>query len=93
MHFHFGQLIAHVAKTRTMAAGSIIGSGTISNENPETGSSCLAEKRMIEQINEGSVKTPFMKVGDRIHMEMKDANGRSIFGLINQLVVKAEPAG
>lgn len=93
MHFHFGQLIAHVAKTRTMGAGSIIGSGTISNENPEMGSSCLAEKRMIEQINEGSVKTPFMKVGDRIQMEMKSPDGKSIFGQINQVVVKAEPAG
>ena len=93
MHFHFGQLIAHVARTRTMAAGSIIGSGTVSNENPEMGSSCLAEKRMIEQINEGAVKTPFMKVGDRIQMEMKNSAGQSIFGQINQVVVKAEPAG
>ncbi len=89
MHFHFGQLIAHVARTRTMAAGSIIGSGTVSNENPEMGSSCLAEKRMIEQIGTGTASTPFMKVGDRIHIEMKDRNGRSIFGAINQQVKSA----
>lgn len=90
MHFHFGQLIAHVARTRTIAAGSIIGSGTVSNENPEMGSSCLAEKRMIEQIATGAASTSFMKVGDRIQIEMKDRNGNSIFGLIDQTVKAAE---
>lgn len=89
MHFHFGQLIAHVARTRTVAAGSIIGSGTVSNENPEMGSSCLAEKRMIEQIANGVASTPFMKVGDRIHIEMKGADGASIFGSIDQVVKSA----
>jgi len=89
MHFHFGQLIAHVARTRTMAAGSIIGSGTVSNENPEMGSSCLAEKRMIETIATGDASTPFMKIGDRIEIEMKDRNGHSIFGLIDQSVKAA----
>jgi fumarylacetoacetate (FAA) hydrolase len=89
MHFHFGQLIAHVARTRTMAAGSIIGSGTVSNENPEMGSSCLAEKRVIEQIATGAAATSFMKVGDRIQIEMKDRGGQSIFGLIDQTVKPA----
>ncbi len=86
MHFHFGQLIAHAARTRPLAAGTIIGSGTVSNENPEAGSSCLAEKRMLEKINEGAIKTPFMKVGDTIKMEMFDSHGRNIFGTIEQKV-------
>ncbi|MGZ3774807.1 MAG: fumarylacetoacetate hydrolase family protein [Pseudobdellovibrionaceae bacterium] len=86
MHFHFGQLIAHAAKTRNLAAGSIIGSGTVSNENPEKGSSCLAEKRMIEQIESGSIKTPFMKAGDTIEMQMLNDQGQSIFGKISQKV-------
>jgi fumarylacetoacetate (FAA) hydrolase len=89
MHFHFGQLIAHAARTRNLTAGTIIGSGTVSNEDPKRGSSCLAEKRMIEQINAGAVSTPFMKVGDRIRIEMKDAKGESIFGVIDQKIVSA----
>lgn len=87
MHFHFGQLIAHAARTRPLTAGTIIGSGTVSNENPEMGSSCLAEKRMLEKINEGAIKTPFMKVGDTIKMEVFDAQGRNVFGTIEQKVV------
>ncbi len=87
MHFHFGQLIAHAARTRRLRAGSIIGSGTVSNEEPDRGSSCLAEKRMLEKINEGVIKTPFMKVGDTIRMEMRDDKGRSLFGVIEQKVV------
>ncbi|KYG66967.1 2-keto-4-pentenoate hydratase [Bdellovibrio bacteriovorus] len=86
MHFHFGQLIAHAAKTRNLAAGSIIGSGTVSNDVQGAGSSCLAEKRMIEQIETGSIKTPFMKAGDTIEMEMLDEKGHSIFGRIFQKV-------
>ncbi len=89
MHFHFGQLIAHAARTRNLKAGTIIGSGTVSNEDQTRGSSCLAEKRMLEKINEGVIKTPFMKVGDTIKIEMRDGNGQSIFGLIDQKVVKA----
>lgn len=87
MHFHFGQLIAHAAKTRNLPAGAIIGSGTISNENHEMGSSCLAEKRMIEQIENGAIKTPFMKVGDRVEMKMLDDKGQNIFGTISQKVI------
>lgn len=86
MHFHFGQLIAHAAKTRNLAAGSIIGSGTVSNESHDRGSSCLAEKRMIEQIETGAIKTPFMKSGDTIEMQMLDEKGQSIFGKISQKV-------
>ncbi len=86
MHFHFGDLIAHAAKTRNLAAGTIIGSGTVSNEEHGKGSSCLAEKRMIEQIEQGEIKTPFMKAGDTIEMEMFDSKGQSIFGRIMQKV-------
>ncbi len=89
MHFDFGQLIAHTARTRTVAAGSIIGSGTVSNEDPTMGSSCLAEKRMLEKIAHGEVKTPFMKVGDRVRIEMKNPDGTSIFGAIDQVVKQA----
>ncbi|MEK2689671.1 fumarylacetoacetate hydrolase family protein [Bdellovibrio sp. GT3] len=86
MHFHFGQLIAHAAKTRNLPAGAIIGSGTVSNEDHTKGSSCLAEKRMIEQIEQGEIKTPFMKAGDTIQMQMNNAKGESIFGKISQKV-------
>ncbi len=86
MFFGFGKLIEHAAKTRNLSAGTIIGSGTISNENPEMGSSCLAEKRMLEKINTGEFSTPFMKVGDSVKMEMFDKDGVSLFGQINQKV-------
>lgn len=88
MHFHFGDLISHAAKTRHLMPGTMIGSGTISNENPDVGSSCIAEKRMIEKINEGTIKTPFMKVGDTVKMEMLDNKGRNIFGTIFQKVAQ-----
>lgn len=88
MHFHFGQLIAHVARTRDLQAGTLIGSGTVANEDSSVGSSCLAERRMLEQINEGQMKTPFMKVGDTVTIEMKDSAGRSVFGQIHQKVVQ-----
>ena len=68
--FYFGQLIAHAARTRPLLAGTIIGSGTVSNEDRARGSSCLAERRMLEKIHEGVMKTPFMKVGDTVRMEM-----------------------
>jgi fumarylacetoacetate (FAA) hydrolase len=91
MHFHFGQLIAHAARTRNLGPGTIIGSGTVSNEDTSRGSSCLAEKRMIEQINTGKIETPFMKAGDRIHIEMKNDAGLSLFGAIDQKVVLWAP--
>ncbi|MBX7232003.1 MAG: fumarylacetoacetate hydrolase family protein [Bdellovibrionales bacterium] len=89
MHFHFGQLIAHAARTRNLKAGTIIGSGTVSNEDTRRGSSCLAEKRMLEKVNEGVIKTPFMKVGDTIKIEMLDAQGNNLFGTIHQKVVRS----
>lgn len=86
MHFHFGELIAHACKTRNLAAGTLIGSGTVSNEDHSRGSSCLAEKRMIEQIEQGSIVTPFMKNNDTIEIEMLSKEGKSIFGKISQKV-------
>lgn len=87
MHFSFYELIAHAAKTRALTAGTIIGSGTVSNQDESVGSSCLAERRMLEQINTGSPKTPFMKFGDTIEMDIKKG-GKSIFGRISQKVVQ-----
>ena len=89
MNFDFPSLIAHAAKTRTLAAGSIIGSGTVSNRNPETvGSCCIAERRMIETIETGAPKTPFLRFGDRVRIEMFDPAGSSIFGAIDQKVAQ-----
>lgn len=88
MHFHFGQLISHAARTRDLSAGTIIGSGTVSNEDPTRGGSCLAEKRMLEQINTGKITTPFMSVGDTIKIEMFNSNGNNLFGTIKQKISK-----
>jgi len=100
MTFHFGQLVAHAAKTRPLCAGSLIGSGTISNKLDDgpgkpieaggVGYSCIAEVRTIETINDGKPSTSFMQFGDRIRIEMNDANGRTIFGTIDQVVEKYE---
>jgi fumarylacetoacetate (FAA) hydrolase len=84
MAFNFPQLIAHAARTRSLAAGSIIGSGTVSNRDPAAGSACIAERRMLEQIEGGAPATPFLKYGDHVRIEMKDEGGRSIFGAIEQ---------
>ena len=92
MTFHFGELIAHVCKTRNMRAGSIVGSGTVSNKDWARGYSCIAEKRAIESIESGSPITPFMRFGDRVRIDMKDADGQSIFGAIDQRVVCAGSA-
>ncbi len=88
MTFNFLQLIEHVTMTRNIGAGTIIGSGTISNYDRSRGSSCLAEKRMLETIEHGEPKTPFMRFGDRVRIEMLDSEGRSVFGAIEQEVVK-----
>ena len=103
MTFDFGELIAHAAKTRPLSAGSIIGSGTVSNKLDDgpgksiaeggDGYSCIAEIRMIETINDGKPVTPFMKFGDTVRIEMKDANGASIFGAIDQKVEKYTAPG
>lgn len=86
MHFSFYELIEHAAKTRSLCAGTILGSGTVSNETTSRGSSCLAEKRMLEKIETGEFKTPFMKPDDEIRIEMKNKAGTSLFGTINQKV-------
>ncbi|MGL4639578.1 MAG: fumarylacetoacetate hydrolase family protein [Shewanella sp.] len=88
MTFNFSQLIAHVAKTRPLGAGAIIGSGTISNYDRSAGSSCLAEKRMLEVIASGKATTPFMHFGDTVRIEMFDDKGVTIFGAIDQKVVE-----
>ncbi|GAB2185121.1 fumarylacetoacetate hydrolase family protein [Roseibium sp. LAB1] len=100
MTFDFGQLIAHAAKTRPLGAGTIIGSGTVSNKldggpgkpvaEGGVGYSCVAEIRMIETINTGEAKTPFLKFGDTVRIEMLDTEGHSIFGAIEQTVQKYE---
>lgn len=86
MTFNFNTLIAHAAKTRSLAAGSIIGSGTVSNYDRSKGSSCIAEVRMLETIQHGKPVTPFMKAGDSIRIEMFDKSNHSIFGAIQQSV-------
>ena len=86
MTFDFARLIAHAAKTRPLGAGTIVGSGTVSNMDRSVGSSCLAELRMLEIIDQGKASTPFMSFGDRIRIEMLDAEGQSIFGAIDQEV-------
>lgn len=88
MTFDFPTLIAHAAKTRFLAAGTILGSGTVSNLDRSTGSSCIVEKRMLEIIAGGKPITPYMQFGDRVRIEMLDTDGNSIFGAIDQKVVK-----
>jgi fumarylacetoacetate (FAA) hydrolase len=100
MTFDFPALIAHAARTRRLAAGSVIGSGTVSNRDGEGGPgqpiaaggrgySCIAEQRTVETLLHGAAKTPFLRFGDRVRIEMKDAAGRSIFGAIDQRVEQA----
>ncbi|WOB08052.1 fumarylacetoacetate hydrolase family protein [Piscinibacter gummiphilus] len=89
MTFHFGQLIAHICKTRNVRAGSIVGSGTVSNKDWSHGYSCVAEKRAIETIEHGEPKTEFMKYGDTIRIEMKGVDGQTVFGAIDQTVAQA----
>ncbi|MEO0997935.1 MAG: fumarylacetoacetate hydrolase family protein, partial [Pseudomonadota bacterium] len=95
--FNLAELVAHAARTRRLAAGTIVGSGTVSNKGGDGGPgkpvadggrgySCIAEIRMIETLQDGAPKTPFMRAGDRVRLEMLDANGESIFGAIQQTV-------
>jgi fumarylacetoacetate (FAA) hydrolase len=90
MTFNFPQLIAHAARTRSLGAGSILGSGTISNCDSARGSACIAERRMRETIAGGVPQTPFLKFGDRVRIEMCDDGGRTIFGAIDQIVARYE---
>jgi fumarylacetoacetate (FAA) hydrolase len=88
MHFHFGQLIAHASRTRRLKAGSIVGSGTVSNVARAAGSACIAERRVIEKIDSGQISTSFMRFGDRVRMQARFDDGREgPFGLIDQRVV------
>jgi fumarylacetoacetate (FAA) hydrolase len=89
MNFGFDQLIAHAAKTRKLSAGTVIGSGTVSNAARETGSACIQERRVIEMIDHGKPLTPFMRFGERVSMSTSHADGSSLFGSINQRVIQA----
>ncbi|MEZ5456540.1 MAG: fumarylacetoacetate hydrolase family protein [Lysobacteraceae bacterium] len=89
MQFNFAQLIAHAAKTRPLCAGTLVGSGTVANQDEARGASCLAEKRMLEIIAQGKPSTPFMKFGDRVRIEMLDRAGQSVFGAIEQTIERA----
>ncbi|MDP1697950.1 MAG: fumarylacetoacetate hydrolase family protein [Xanthomonadaceae bacterium] len=89
MQFNFAQLIAHAAKTRPLAAGAIVGSGTVANADEGRGASCLAEKRMLEIIRDGKPTTAFLRFGDRVRIEMFDDAGLSVFGAIEQQIVAA----
>jgi fumarylacetoacetate (FAA) hydrolase len=86
LHFGFDRLIAHAAKSRRLGAGTIIGSGTVSNQDASRGCACLIEKRVLEQLESGQPTTPFLKFGDQVHIEMLDANNDTVFGAINQTV-------
>lgn len=100
MTFDFPTLVAHAARTRELEAGSIVGSGTVSNKEDGgpgrpvaeggAGYACIAEQRTVETLREGKAVTPFLRFGDRIRIEMEDASGRSIFGAIDQRVRRAD---
>jgi fumarylacetoacetate (FAA) hydrolase len=90
MHFGFHQLIAHAALTRRLRAGCLIGSGTVSNTDPSVGAACIAERRAVEMIEHGAPQTSFMRFGDRVRMDVLDEQGRSVFGAIDQRVVRGD---
>ena len=89
MQFNFAQLVAHAARTRPLSAGTIVGSGTIANEDTSLGASCFAELRTVEALRDGKPSTPFMRFGDTVRIEMLDREGNSIFGAIEQAIQKA----
>lgn len=86
MQFDFAQLIAHAAKTRPLSAGTLVGSGTVANQDTSLGASCFAEKRTVETLEHGKPITPFMRYGDTVRIEMLDADGASVFGAIEQTI-------
>jgi fumarylacetoacetate (FAA) hydrolase len=86
MQFNFAQLVAHAAKTRPLTAGTIVGSGTIANEDTSKGASCLAEQRTVETLRDGKPSTPFLTFGDTLRIEITDKQGASIFGAIEQRI-------
>jgi fumarylacetoacetate (FAA) hydrolase len=89
MQFDFPRLIAHAAKTRPLGAGTIVGSGTVSNRDRKKGAGCLFERRAEEILKSGAARTPFLKFGDRVRIEMRGADGKSLFGAIDQCIVQA----
>jgi fumarylacetoacetate (FAA) hydrolase len=89
MHFSFFDLLAHAVRTRSLGAGTIVGSGTVSNRDPKSGVSCLVEQRMRETIDFGAPRTGYLTVGDRVRIEMLDAEGKNLFGSIDQRVIAA----
>ena len=91
MQFDFSQLVAHAARTRPLAAGTIVGSGTIANQDVARGASCFAEQRTVETLRDGKPSTPFMKFGDTVRIEMLDRDGRSLFGAIEQRIERQPP--
>lgn len=93
MQFDFAQLIAHAAKTRPLSAGTIVGSGTIANQDTSKGASCFAEKRTVETLEQGKPITPFLSFGDKVRIEMLDAQGHSIFGAIEQRIERQPLSG
>lgn len=92
MQFNFAELIAHVAKSRPLSAGTLVGSGTIANKDTAKGASCLAEQRTVETLRDGKPATPFLKFGDRVKIDVTDHAGKSVFGAIEQLVERYIPA-
>jgi fumarylacetoacetate (FAA) hydrolase len=86
MQFDFAQLVAHAAKTRPLSAGTIVGSGTIANQDTDKGASCFAERRTVEALRDGKPSTPFMSFGDTVRIEMLDRDGTTIFGAIEQRI-------
>ncbi|HEY0232630.1 MAG TPA: fumarylacetoacetate hydrolase family protein [Dokdonella sp.] len=92
MQFSFAELVAHAAKTRPLGAGTLVGSGTIANEDTSKGASCLAEQRTVETLRDGKPSTPFLKFGDSVRIEITDASGASLFGAIEQIVTRQPPS-
>ncbi|RNF84372.1 fumarylacetoacetate hydrolase family protein [Montanilutibacter psychrotolerans] len=90
MQFNFAQLVAHAAKTRPLSAGTIVGSGTVANEDTSLGASCFAERRTVETLELGKPQTPFMSYGDVVRIEMLDRDGRDVFGAIEQRIERAD---
>jgi fumarylacetoacetate (FAA) hydrolase len=88
MHFHFGQLIAHLARTRALGAGCIVGSGTVAASDAGAGCCCIVERRALEQVETGAPVTGYLRFGDSVRIEMLDARGASVFGAIEQAVVR-----
>ncbi|MDX1431775.1 MAG: fumarylacetoacetate hydrolase family protein [Gammaproteobacteria bacterium] len=93
MHFGFPELIAHAAATRRLGAGTIVGSGTVSNADPSAGCACLIEQRLLEQLERGAPETPFLGFGERVRIDMLDHRGQSVFGAIDQELIRAAPPG